>query len=162
MNADVYFALAAATLAFLVVNLPPARTFMGDGGSVRPRVSRGGVRVFRHSRGNLAELVSAARFPAVRGRRHGDGAAPARARAITFSKRTERIIINGCTRWGRGIAARSLFYGILIVGTCASALFTLAVAPGAGWSVLAAWVVAIGGLFAGIDYHWRRRTSEQQ
>jgi len=31
---DVYFALAAATVPFLLVNFPPARAFMGDGGSV--------------------------------------------------------------------------------------------------------------------------------
>ena len=33
-RADACFALVAATSVFLVVNLPPARTFMGDGGSV--------------------------------------------------------------------------------------------------------------------------------
>ena len=63
---------------------------------------------------------------------------------------------------GSGHRGTLLFYGILIVGTSASASFTLAVAPGAGWPVLAAWIAAIGVLFAGIDYHWRRRTSEQQ
>jgi hypothetical protein len=31
---DVYLALASATLPFLAANLPPARAFMGDGGSV--------------------------------------------------------------------------------------------------------------------------------
>ena len=34
IRADALFALVAATSVFLVVNLPPARTFMGDGGSV--------------------------------------------------------------------------------------------------------------------------------
>ena len=63
---------------------------------------------------------------------------------------------------GSGHRGTLLFYAVLIVGTAASALFTLAVSPGFGWSVLAAWAVAIGVLFAGIDYHWRRRTSEQQ
>src|SRR5262249_43974733 len=32
--AECYFALAAATIAFLAVNWPPARTFMGDVGAV--------------------------------------------------------------------------------------------------------------------------------
>jgi hypothetical protein len=51
-----------------------------------------------------------------------------------------------------------LFYGVLIVGTTASALFTLATGPAAGWQVFGAWVLVIGVLFAGIDYHWRRRS----
>jgi hypothetical protein len=55
-----------------------------------------------------------------------------------------------------------LVYGALIFGTTASALFTLAYAPDAGWWWLAAWTAAIGALFAGIDYHWRRRKTEQQ
>jgi hypothetical protein len=63
---------------------------------------------------------------------------------------------------GRGHRGTLLFYGALIVGTSASASFTLAVAPGAGWWVLAAWAGAVGTLFAGIDYHWRRRSPEEQ
>ena len=40
-------------------------------------------------------------------------------------------------RMGAGHRGTLLFYGVLIVGTSASALFTLAAAPGAGWWVLA-------------------------
>jgi len=61
---------------------------------------------------------------------------------------------------GSGHRGTLLFYGILIIGTTASASYTLAVVPGAGWQVLAAWIAGIGVLFAGIDYLWRR--SEQQ
>ena len=64
---------------------------------------------------------------------------------------------------GSGHRGTLLFYAVLIVGTSASALYhACRRAAGAGWPVLAAWIAAIGALFAGIDYHWRRRTSEQQ
>jgi hypothetical protein len=63
---------------------------------------------------------------------------------------------------GSGHSGTLLFYGVLIVGTSASALVTLASAPGAGWWVLCAWIAAIGALFAGIDYQWRKRRTEQR
>jgi len=63
---------------------------------------------------------------------------------------------------GPGHRGTLVFYAVLITGTSASALYTLAVAPDSGWSVMAAWVVAIGGLFAAIDYHWRSRRAEQE
>jgi hypothetical protein len=55
-----------------------------------------------------------------------------------------------------------LFYGVLIVGTAASALFTLRTEPAAGWRALGAWVAAIGVLFAAIDYHWRKKSEEEK
>jgi type IV secretory pathway VirB2 component (pilin) len=57
---------------------------------------------------------------------------------------------------GAGHAGTLVFYGVLVAGTCASALFALATGPATGWRVLGAWVVAIGVLFAGIDYQWRK------
>jgi len=161
MNADVYFALAAATLAFLVVNWPPARTFMGDGGSVGLGFL---AAVFGYS-GIRAEIwpgwfpllvflpfVADATVTMLRRLARGDHLFE--AHRTHYYQRLHQM--------GSGHRGTLLFYGILIFGTCASALFTLTVSPNAGWIVLAAWVVTIGGLFAGIDYHWRRRTTEQQ
>jgi hypothetical protein len=50
-----------------------------------------------------------------------------------------------------------LFFGVLMTGTAASALLTLAFDPAAGWWVLGGWGAAFSLLFAGIDYHWNRR-----
>jgi len=160
-NADVFFALAAATLAFLLVNLPPARTFMGDGGSV-----------------GLGFLAAAFGFYGIRTGIWPSWfpllvflpfAADATVTVLRRFARSDHLFEAHRTHYyqrlhqmGSGHRGTLLFYTILIIGTCASALFTLAVAPGAGWSVVVAWIVAIGGLFAGIDYRWRRRTSKQQ
>jgi len=160
-NADVFFALAAASLVFLCVNLPPARTFMGDGGSV-----------------GLGFLASAFGFYGIRAEIWPSWfpllvfmpfAADATVTVLRRLARGDHLFEAHRTHYyqrlhqmGSGHRGTLLFYAVLIVGTSASALFTLAVAPGVGWSVTAAWMVAIGGVFAGIDYHWRRRTSEQQ
>ena len=160
-NADVFFALAAASLVFLCVNLPPARTFMGDGGSV-----------------GLGFLASAFGFYGIRAEIWPSWfpllvfmpfAADATVTVLRRLARGDHLFEAHRTHYyqrlhqmGSGHRGTLLFYAVLIVGTSASALFTLAVAPGVGWSVTAAWMIAIGGVFAGIDYHWRRRTSEQQ
>jgi hypothetical protein len=54
-----------------------------------------------------------------------------------------------------------VFYGVLMTGTGASAVFTLA-AGGPGWLVLGAWTAAIAALFAGIDYHCKVRHQESR
>jgi UDP-N-acetylmuramyl pentapeptide phosphotransferase/UDP-N-acetylglucosamine-1-phosphate transferase len=160
-NADLFFALAAATLVFLAVNLPPARTFMGDGGSV-----------------GLGFLAAAFGFYGIRAELWPSWfpllvflpfAADATVTVLRRLARGDHLFEAHRTHYyqrlhqmGSGHRGTLLFYAVLIVGTSASALFTLAVAPSVGWSVTAAWLVAIGGVFAGIDYHWRRRTSEQQ
>jgi len=63
---------------------------------------------------------------------------------------------------GAGHAGTLLLFGMLVAGTCATALLALTSRPAAGWQVLGAWTVAIGGLFAGIDYHWRRCSAGQR
>jgi UDP-N-acetylmuramyl pentapeptide phosphotransferase/UDP-N-acetylglucosamine-1-phosphate transferase len=161
LPADTCFALAAATSVFLVVNLPPARAFMGDGGSV-----------------GLGFLAAVFGFSGIRaGTWPGwfpllvflPFVADATVTVLQRLARGDHLFEAHRThyyqrlhRMGSGHRGTLLFYGVLIVGTSASALFTLAVVPGAGWWMLAAWVFAIGALFAGIDYHWRRRSQEQQ
>jgi UDP-N-acetylmuramyl pentapeptide phosphotransferase/UDP-N-acetylglucosamine-1-phosphate transferase len=160
-RADACFALVAATSVFLAVNLPPARAFMGDGGSV--------------GLGFLAAVFGVAGIHA--------GIWPAWFPLLVFlpfvadaTLTVLRRLVRGehlfeahrthyyqrLHRMGPGHRGTLLFYGVLILGTSSSASFTLAAAPGAGWWVLAAWAGAVGALFAGIDFHWRRRSPEEQ
>ena len=160
-SADVFFALAAAAFMFLCVNLPPARTFMGDGGSVglgflAAAFGFYGIRleIWPSWFPVLVFLPFAADATVTVLRRLMRGDHLFEAHRTHYYQRLHQM--------GSGHRGTLLLYAVLIICTSASALCTLAVAPGLGWSVTALWVVAIGGLFAGIDYHWRRRTSEQQ
>src|SRR5262249_4737095 len=60
---------------------------------------------------------------------------------------------------GAGHPGTLFFFGVLMVGTATSALIALAIDPAIGWSVTAAWGIALGAVFSGIDYHWRNRTT---
>jgi UDP-N-acetylmuramyl pentapeptide phosphotransferase/UDP-N-acetylglucosamine-1-phosphate transferase len=159
MNADALFALASATLVFFVVNRPPAKTFMGDGGSVglgflAAAFGYGGIRteLWPAWFPLLVFLPFVADATVTVLRRVARGDHLFEAHRTHYYQRLHQM--------GSGHRGTLLFYGILIVGTSASASYTLAVVPGAGWQVLAAWIAAIGVLFAGIDYLWRK--SEQQ
>ena len=155
-NADAFFALAAATLVFLAVNRPPATTFMGDGGSVglgflAAAFGYSGIRteMWPGWFPLLVFLPFAADATVTILRRAARGDHLFEAHRTHYYQRLHKL--------GQGHRGTLLFYGVLIAGTSASALYTLAAAPRAGWWVLAAWSAAIGALFAGIDYHWRRR-----
>jgi UDP-GlcNAc:undecaprenyl-phosphate GlcNAc-1-phosphate transferase len=159
--ADAYFALASASAVFLAVNAPPARTFMGDGGSVglgflAAVFGLSGI-VSQSWPGWFPLLVflpflADATVTVVRRLRRGDHLFE--AHRTHYYQRLHRL--------GFGHLGTLLVYGVLIVGTATSALYALALAPGAGWRVLGAWILAIGAFFAGIDYHWRRRSQEQE
>jgi UDP-N-acetylmuramyl pentapeptide phosphotransferase/UDP-N-acetylglucosamine-1-phosphate transferase len=159
--ADVYLALAAATLPFLVVNLPPARVFMGDGGSVplgflAAAFAIAGIRA--HTWPGWFPLLVFLPFIA--------------DTLVTLIRRVaarenlfrahKRHYYQRLHRMGAGHAGTLLLYGVLIAGTSASAYLALATNPAVGWQVLGAWSVAIGGFFAGIDYHWRRCSAGQR
>jgi len=60
---------------------------------------------------------------------------------------------------GAGHTGTLIFFGVLMVGTTTSALVTLAIDPAIGWAMLAAWSIALGALFSGIDHHWRHRAA---
>ena len=149
------FALAAAVLPLLVANLPPARLFMGDVGAV--------------PLGFLAALLGIAGW--------GDGRWPPWFPLLVFLPfvadasvtlgarvlRRERVweahrshYYQRLHQLGAGHRGTLLFYGVLMAGTGASAVFALA-ARGPGWLVLAGWSAAIAALFAGIDYHCKVR-----
>jgi UDP-N-acetylmuramyl pentapeptide phosphotransferase/UDP-N-acetylglucosamine-1-phosphate transferase len=159
--AEVYLALASATLPFLAANLPPARVFMGDGGSV-PLGFLAAVFGFAGVRAEtwpgwfplLVFLPFIADTLVTAIRRIIAGENLFQAHKTHYYQRLHRM--------GAGHAGTLLLYGLLVVGTSASAYFALAKGPAAGWQVLGAWTVAIGGFFAGIDYHWRRCSPGQR
>jgi UDP-N-acetylmuramyl pentapeptide phosphotransferase/UDP-N-acetylglucosamine-1-phosphate transferase len=153
--AATYVALAAATLPLLAVNLPPARTFMGDGGAV-PLGFVAAVFGIAGARAGtwpawfplLVFLPFLADSTVTMVRRLARGEHVFEAHKTHYYQRLHRM--------GAGHIGTLLFFGVLIAGTCASALFTLATDATAGWWVLGAWAAAFGALFAGIDYHWRK------
>ncbi|HET7098212.1 MAG TPA: glycosyl transferase [Casimicrobiaceae bacterium] len=160
-SADLYLALAAATLPFLVANLPPARVFMGDGGSVplgflAAAFGLAGIR--EHLWPSWFPLLVFLPFIAdtllTMIRRMIARENLFRAHKTHYYQRLHRM--------GAGHVGTLLFYGVLVAGTSASAYVALATDPAAGWPVLGAWTVAIGGFFAGIDYHWRRCSPGQR
>jgi UDP-N-acetylmuramyl pentapeptide phosphotransferase/UDP-N-acetylglucosamine-1-phosphate transferase len=160
-HADVFFALAAASLVFFAVNRPPAKTFMGDGGSVGLGFAAGalgcaGVRAEAWPAWFplLVFLPFVADATATVARRVAHGDHLFEAHRTHYYQRLHRM--------GSGHRGTLAVYGFLIVGTSASALVMLAVAPGMGWWALAAWMTTLGVLFTGIDYRWRRRGPEQQ
>ena len=154
--AATWFGLAAATLVFFAFNVPPARMFMGDVGAVplgflAAAAGLGGWRVG----------MWPAWFPLL-------VFLPFIADAsVTLCKRIlrrERIweahkmhYYQRLNQLGAGHFGTLLAFGVLMAGTVASALATLAMDPDAGWIVTAAWSAALGAFFAGIDYHWRNR-----
>ncbi len=154
-------AVAAASLPLLAVNAPPARMFMGDVGAV--------------PLGFLVALFGIAGW--------GAGTWPAWFPLLVFlpfiidaTLTLGRRLVRGERVWeahrshfyqrlhqrGAGHRGTLVFFGTLIVGTASSAVATLGANPAAGWWVFGAWTAALVLLFAGIDYHWGKRSPEKQ
>jgi len=155
--ATLYFALAAATLVFLAVNIPPARTFMGDAGAVPMGFLAASLGLAGWRTGAwpgwfplLVFLPFVADATVTLGKRLLRGERVWEAHKQHYYQRLHQL--------GAGHSGTLLFFGVLIVGTTVSALLTLAIDPAIGWGVTAAWAIAVGALFSGIDYHWRHRT----
>ena len=155
--AAAYFALAAATLPFLALNAPPARMFMGDVGAVplgflAAAFGLGGWRAGTWPAWFpvLAFLPFVADATVTLGRRLWRRERVWEAHKMHYYQRLHQL--------GAGHRGTLLVYGVLIAGTVASALATLAVAPDAGWTVVAAWSGAFAVLFGGIEYSWRQHT----
>ena len=151
-----YAALAAATIPFLAVNLPPARAFMGDVGAV--------------PLGFLAAVFGIAGWR--------EGAWPGWFPMLVFlpfvvdaTTTLLRRVLRGERIWeahrthyyqrfhqlGARHGGTLATYGGLMVGTAATALIVLVKRPDAGWWALAVWTAIIGALFARIDYHWSQK-----
>jgi UDP-N-acetylmuramyl pentapeptide phosphotransferase/UDP-N-acetylglucosamine-1-phosphate transferase len=151
-----YVTIALACLPLLWVNRPPARMFMGDVGAV--------------TLGFLAAVLGVAGIA-------GD-AWPAWLPPLAFlplildasvtllrrARRGERLweahkvhYYQRFHRMGAGHGGTLALYAALSCATAASAAACALRAPSLGWAALAIWTLVIAGVFAAIDYHWRRR-----
>jgi UDP-N-acetylmuramyl pentapeptide phosphotransferase/UDP-N-acetylglucosamine-1-phosphate transferase len=151
-----FFAVACASLAFLAVNAPPARMFMGDAGAVPLGFVAAAWGIAGVAAGVFpAWFVALAFLPfwsdatVTLAMRAARGERLLRAHRSHFYQRLHRL--------GAGHRGTLLCFGALMAGTAASALYTLARAPAGGWAVLAAWIAIHAAFFAGIEYHWRKR-----
>jgi UDP-N-acetylmuramyl pentapeptide phosphotransferase/UDP-N-acetylglucosamine-1-phosphate transferase len=154
--AGAYLALAAATLPFLAVNVPPARMFMGDVGAVPLGFLAAALGLAGWRTG-----IWPAWFPPLVFLPYVADATVTLARRIL---RRERIwephrlhYYQRLHQLGAGHRGTLLAYGALMAGTGTSALTALAFAPSLGWSAFALWAGVMAALFGGIDYHWRHR-----
>jgi UDP-N-acetylmuramyl pentapeptide phosphotransferase/UDP-N-acetylglucosamine-1-phosphate transferase len=153
-----YFALAAATLPFLVVNRPRATMFLGDVGSVplgflAAAFGAGGVLtgLWPAWYPVLVFLPFIADATLTLARRAVRGEAPASPHKDHYYQRLHQL--------GAGHAGTLVAYGSAMAGTAGTALVCLALAPAWGMLALAAWSVVCFTLFAAITYHWRRMPS---
>jgi UDP-N-acetylmuramyl pentapeptide phosphotransferase/UDP-N-acetylglucosamine-1-phosphate transferase len=157
LPATLPLAAAAAAVPVLVVNLPPARLFLGDVGAVP-----------------LGFLAAAIGIAGVQ-----DGAWPIWFPLLVFlpfiadaSVTLARRVFLGERFWvahkshyyqrlhqlGAGHAGTLAVYGGLTTATAGTAVIFAWQKPEWGAPALATWCVAFAVLFAGIDYHWRRNT----
>jgi UDP-GlcNAc:undecaprenyl-phosphate/decaprenyl-phosphate GlcNAc-1-phosphate transferase len=155
-EATVFFALAAATVPFFVVNLPPSRMLMGDVGAV--------------PLGFLAaafglSFVVAGRWPAwfpllvflpfvadatvTLARRAWRRERLWQAHRTHYYQRLHRV--------GAGHRGTLAVYATWMAGCGLTALACLEWNRALGWPALLAWCVAGAALFAAIDYHWRMK-----
>jgi UDP-N-acetylmuramyl pentapeptide phosphotransferase/UDP-N-acetylglucosamine-1-phosphate transferase len=153
-----YYALAAATLPFLVVNRPRATMFLGDVGSVplgflAAAFGIGGVLLEQWAAWFpvlvflpfIADATVTLARRVLRGDRLGS------AHKDHYYQRLHQL--------GAGHGGTLAAYAALMAGTTTTALSCLAFAPAWGALALAAWCVVCFILFAAIDYHWRQKSS---
>jgi UDP-GlcNAc:undecaprenyl-phosphate/decaprenyl-phosphate GlcNAc-1-phosphate transferase len=152
------FALAAALLPFLVVNRPPARMFLGDVGAVPLgflAAAFGIAGVVEHAWDAwlpvlvfLPFLADASLTLALR---------IARRERWWQGHRTHYY--QRLAQLGAGHRGTLRVYAALIAGCALSAIACHVGARPLGWWALAAWLLLVVCVFAGIDYHWRKKTN---
>jgi UDP-N-acetylmuramyl pentapeptide phosphotransferase/UDP-N-acetylglucosamine-1-phosphate transferase len=154
-------AVAAATLPFLLANAPPARMFMGDVGSVplgflAAALGLAGwrARTWPAWFPLLVFLPLVADATLTLARRLWRRERVWEAHRSHYYQRLHRL--------GAGHRGTLAVYGGLALATAIAAVATLVAAPGAGWAVLAGAALVVAALFAGIDYHWRLRSTDSR
>lgn len=151
-----YFALAAATVPFFVVNRPPSRMFLGDVGAVPLG--------FLATAFGVAQVMDASWpawfpllvfFPFI---------ADATTTLLQRAWRREKIweahrshYYQRLHRLGQGHRGTLVVYGTWMAGCGLTALACLRWNPSLGWPALGGWCVASAALFTTIDYHWRTK-----
>jgi len=151
-----YAALVMATVSFAVVNVPPARMFMGDAGAVPLGFLAAACGVAGWLDGVwplwfplLAFLPFVADASLTLGWRLLRGERVWEAHRDHYYQRLNRL--------GAGHGGTLAVYAAVMLATASSAVLALRIAPTAGWFVLVAWCVVLGIAFSRIDYHWGRR-----
>jgi UDP-N-acetylmuramyl pentapeptide phosphotransferase/UDP-N-acetylglucosamine-1-phosphate transferase len=150
------WALCAAVVPCLALNLPPARLFMGDVGAVPSGFVAATFGLTGAYEGTwpgwfpllvfLPFIADASTTLVSRALR---GAAVWEAHREHFY---QKLVLLG---WGhRGTL---VLYGSMMVGCAASALFALFRAPASGPLLLLLWAAVMALLFSAIGYHWRAR-----
>jgi UDP-GlcNAc:undecaprenyl-phosphate/decaprenyl-phosphate GlcNAc-1-phosphate transferase len=156
VSATAFFALAAATVPFFVVNFPPSRLIMGDVGAVPLGFLAAAFGVSLVTAGSWPAWFPALVFlPFI---------ADATTTLACRVWRRERIweahrshYYQRLHRLGAGHRGTLAIYGCWMAGSGLTALACLRWERSLGWPAFCAWCVAVAALFAAIDYHWRTR-----
>ena len=156
MAAVISLALAGATVGFLVFNLPPAKIFMGDSGSLFLGFMLGVLPILDRSSSsysmNLVSLITLMAIPVLdvlsailrRGRR-----------GVSFMTADNEHIHHKLL--GLGLSTRgalAVLFGLQVLLSVVG-LSTLYFLEGAFYLNLAAWVIAVG-FFVGVNFLWKR------
>ena len=152
------FALVAAILPFLVLNLPRASMFLGDVGAVPLGFLASFFGVAGYARDVWPLWFPLLVFlPFV---------ADATVTLLRRAHRGERIFEGHRTHFyqrlhqlGAGHGGTLGVYVAVMFGTSTTGLMCLARDADAGWWALAGWIAVVCMLFATIDYHWRKKTN---
>ena len=154
------FALAAAILPFLAVNMPRASMFLGDVGAVPLGFLAGAFGVAGVLHGMWPAWFPLLVFlPFI---------ADATVTLACRVWRRERVweghkdhFYQRLHQLGAGHGGTLAVYLVAMLGTSATALACLSAQQAAGWWSLAAWIAAFCLSFAAIDYHWRKKTRKK-
>jgi UDP-GlcNAc:undecaprenyl-phosphate/decaprenyl-phosphate GlcNAc-1-phosphate transferase len=159
-GAVAYFALAAATLPFLIVNRPRATMFLGDVGSIPLGFFAASFGIAGVLQGLwpawfplLVFLPFIADATATLLRRIVRGDRVAAAHRDHYYQRLNQL--------GAGHTGTLSLYAALMVGTGATALVCLLAFPRWGGVALALWCAVCSIVFAAIGYHWRKNPIEK-
>lgn len=155
------FCVAAASLPVLAVNLPPARMFLGDVGAVPLGFLAAALGV-----SGIAAGAWPAWFPLLVFLPFVADATATLARRVLARERFWQShrshYYQRLHQLGAGHAGTLAAYGALMLGCAATAVACAWARPQWGAAALGFWCIVHAGLFAAIDYHWRRSANFQQ
>jgi UDP-GlcNAc:undecaprenyl-phosphate GlcNAc-1-phosphate transferase len=158
-DAPVLWALVAAIAPCLVLNLPPAKLFMGDAGAV----PLGFIAATFGISGWYAGAWPGWFPPLVFLPFIADASVTLVSRALrgaTIWEAHREHFYQKLVQLGFGHRGTLVLYGAMMTGTAVSALLALIRAPASGPALLVFWSAVMALLFAAIGYHWRaKRTS---
>jgi UDP-GlcNAc:undecaprenyl-phosphate GlcNAc-1-phosphate transferase len=153
-DAPLLWALVAAIVPCLALNVPPARVFMGDVGAVPLGFVAATLGLAGYDAGAwpmwfpplvfLPFIADASVTLALR-----------LARGATIWKAHREHFYQKLVQLGLGHRGTLVLYGALMLGTALSALLALVRAPSSGPALLVLWSGVMGMLFYAIGYHWR-------